>query len=302
MIPSSKGQFPSLPIGLRTRFAPSPTGYLHLGHVASAIYVWGIARLHGAEILLRMEDHDQGRCRRHYEASILENLRWLGFSADIGVTDADKPSPYRQSNHSERYEEALDQLHASTYRCQCSRKDILERTGTQLHELWYDGYCRSIDRGPNIRAKFPREIQRFHDHRLGAQTQTPADQCGDLLLKDRDGFWTYNFAVTVDDIKEGINLIIRGEDILSATGRQLQLRQILGGPSIAGVHFMHHPLLRSPENAEQKLSKRDRSTSIGEWKAQGYAPEDLIGKAAFQLGLLDRETKVSAHELEGLFS
>lgn len=295
--PPASRQIPIIPSGLRTRFAPSPTGFLHLGHVASAIYVWGIARKAGAEIILRMEDHDQGRVRKDYERAILADLSWLGFHADRGVESADRNSDFRQSDHWERYEKALERIKGETYRCNCSRKEILARAPQNSGELCYDGHCRSLNQGPNIRLRLPDRSFTFLDGISGPQEQNPAQQCGDLLLKDRDGFWTYNFAVAVDDLEEDINLIIRGQDILPATARQMELRQILGADD--KILHLHHPLIWADES--KKLSKRDHSTSIAQWREQGFAAAQIIGKAAFQVGLTDRDEALEVKDLEALF-
>ncbi len=286
-----------LPKGLKTRFAPSPTGYLHLGHVASAIYVWGLARLAKAEVILRIEDHDQARSRKPYESSILADLEWLGFHADQGVR-SEAPSAFRQSDHFERYASALASL-PHIYHCQCSRKDIQDRDPNAMAsgELRYDGYCRALSAGPNVRLPVPDRQVAFEDLILGEQIQAPSEQCGDLLLKDRDGFWTYNFAVCVDDVADDIGLIIRGQDILSATGRQILLREKLGGRS--EMIYVHHPLIYASK--DHKLSKRDHSTSIAQWREGGLSAQEIIGKAAYQVGLIDREKPVSATEVEALF-
>ncbi len=295
--PALSSKIPSLPRGLRTRFAPSPTGYLHLGHVASAIYVWGIGRRYGAEIILRIEDHDQGRVRNDFEASILSDLEWLGFKADLGVTHATETSAFRQSDHRERYESALAQLSASVYHCQCSRKDIQSRTGETADELRYDGYCRDKNVGPNLRLMLSGQTQSFCDLLLGDQIQSPIEQCGDLLLRDRNGCFTYNFAVTVDDIAEDIGLIIRGQDILPATGRQLELRQLF--KATRQPFYLHHPLIWADDS--KKLSKRDRSTSVGQWRDQGLTAAAIIGRAAFQVGLIQVDQPIEAKDVEGLF-
>ncbi len=287
-----------LPKGLRTRFAPSPTGYLHLGHVASAIYVWGIAERAEAKVVLRIEDHDQSRCRPHYETSIRETLDWLGFHPDFGG-EKDGLSPYRQSQHPERYEAALGKLSTQIYRCQCSRKEIIARNSqaTSLPELLYDGHCRESNQGPNIRLKIPEREISFSDGIVGSVSQNPAKQCGDLLLKDRDSQWTYNFAVAVDDFEEGIDLIIRGQDILPSTARQLYLRELFGGTPF---YSFHHPLIWA--DAEKKLSKRDHATSIDQWREQGYSAEDILGKAAQLVGLIAEERKLSRAQVGELFS
>lgn len=298
MAPMISQSISNLPRGLRTRFAPSPTGYLHLGHVASAIYVWGIARKAGAEILLRIEDHDQGRVRPQYEESILEDLAWLGFHADIGVTSK-APSPYRQSDHWSRYEKALTKLGPDIYSCVCSRREILERNplSSVSQELLYDGHCRGRKEGPNLRLTIDTRSVTFDDLCLGEQTQTPSEQCGDLLLRDREGQWTYNFAVAIDDKEEDISLIIRGQDILPSTGRQILLQEKLGAKS--RPFYFHHPLIWADK--DKKLSKRDSSTSIAQWRSGGLSAEDIIGKAAFQVGLRAKDEPLSAKDVEELF-
>lgn len=283
-----------LPKGLRTRFAPSPTGFLHLGHVASAIYVWGIARAVGAEIVLRMEDHDQGRVRAEFEESILEDLQWLGFQADLGVRSS-AHSDFRQSDHWNRYEERLSRL--DIYHCNCSRREILERVGQVSSELLYDGYCRTRDFGPNLRMKIEAVSTRFEDLCIGEQVQVPLQQCGDLLVKDRDGQWTYNYAVAVDDVEEKISLIIRGQDILPSTGRQIILRENLGVRS--QPYYFHHPLIMA--DAEKKLSKRDRATSIGQLRSSGLSAEEVIGKAALLVGLQKEYQPIRAQDASRFF-
>ena len=287
-----------LPRGLRTRFAPSPTGYLHLGHVAHAIYVWGLARLAGAEIILRIEDHDQSRCRKIYEESILRNLEWLGFVPDDGVTSLEY-SRFRQSDHFERYQKALEYLGEETYRCCCSRKEIMQRTAqsSESGELLYDNHCRNLDEGSNVRVCLEERIVRFDDHFLGLTEHKPSEQCGDILLKDRDGQWTYNFAVAVDDAEEDIGLIIRGQDILASTGRQIMIQEKLGVSTL--IDYAHHPLIWAGPG--KKLSKRDHSTSIDQWRESGLNAEAILGKAAFQVGLTRSEAPLSARDIGGLF-
>src|SRR6266850_1773949 len=161
---------------LRTRFAPSPTGHLHLGHVVNAIYVWGMARAAGGRVLLRMEDHDRIRCRPEYEASILEDLAWLGFEPDEGLHPV-----VRQMDRLHVFEEALERPRAAhhVYACDCSRKRIAGER--------YDGRCR--DRGlreapgRGLRVRIDAGAERFDDLALGAIEQTPSEQCGDLLVR-----------------------------------------------------------------------------------------------------------------------
>jgi glutamyl-tRNA synthetase/glutamyl-Q tRNA(Asp) synthetase len=288
-------QLRNLPRGWRTRFAPSPTGFLHLGHAASAVFVWGIAQAIEADVVLRIEDHDRGRVRPEYEKAILEDLVWLGV--------IQKPVFFRQSDHWERYQKRMEEARARglVYACTCSRREIQERTGEESKdELRYDGHCRELghsDEKAGLRLRLDPQDFAFHDLWTGPQRQRPSDQCGDLLIRDRDGNWTYNFAVSIDDAAEDIDLIIRGQDLLSASGRQLQLRSIFAVTK--PLRFIHHPLIW--ESPERKLSKRNGSTSLRHLREQGVSAEMILGQAAHAVGLLDRLEPVAAHELKGLF-
>lgn len=268
-----------------TRFAPAPTGHLHLGHVVNAVFVWETARREGARVLLRIEDHDRQRSRPEFEASILEDLAWLGFVGD--------GPPVRQSARDGIYREALDRLRAQglVYACECSRQQILEagrrpdhQTGRDAtNELWYPGTCASKSLpdapGRTLRVRLPRSEETFDDLLLGPQIQVPSDQCGDLVVRDRHGNWTYQFAVTVDDFDQGVSLVIRGVDLLASTGRQIQLARMLGRAE--PPRFMHHPLLMKSKT--QKLSKSDRDTGIRDMRAAGLNPQDVIELARHAL-------------------
>jgi glutamyl-Q tRNA(Asp) synthetase len=250
-----------------TRFAPAPTGYLHLGHVLNAIYVWETARASGsdARVLLRIEDHDRARSRPEFEAALLEDLAWLGFAADGETT--------RQSERGAVYEDVLDDLRTRglIYACDCSRADI----GSGR----YPGTCRDKRlpelSGLGIRVRLHPSVECFDDLRLGPQEQRPFDQSGDLLVRDRHGNWTYQFAVVVDDWQQGVNLVIRGEDLLDSTGRQIQLARLLGREHPPA--FLHHELLmKSPT---QKLSKSDGDTGVRDLRARGWSAEQVIAAA-----------------------
>jgi glutamyl-Q tRNA(Asp) synthetase len=274
-----------------TRFAPSPTGYLHLGHVVNAIYVWGVARALGGRVLLRIEDHDRIRSRRHFEAAILDDLAWLGFEADEGQRPA-----WRQSDHPDRYERALARLrtHAHVYVCDCSRKDI----GGEC----YSGRCRTraLDDAPGrgIRVAFDATPETFEDLLYGRIEQDPSTQCGDLLLRDRDGHWTYQFAVTVDDMLQGVDLVVRGADLLSSTGRQIKLARLLGRP--APARYLHHPLIIKDDG--EKLSKASGDSGVRELRAAGITAAEVIGRAAAAVGLLDRPEPIAAAAVGELFT
>jgi glutamyl-Q tRNA(Asp) synthetase len=295
-----------LPARPLTRFAPSPTGYLHLGHVANAVWVWGLARALGGRVLLRLEDHDRGRCRPAYESALLEDLEWLGLFPDVGTVAELRlgPSPYRQSDASESYEAALARLgsHAALFACDCTRKDLARESGDVLNEETpYTGRCRSrrLARatGRGLRLRVDPGVERFEDARIGPCEQVPAVQCGDLLLQDRVGQWTYQFAVVVDDLRHGVDLVVRGEDLLESTGRQLLLARQLG--RAAPPVFLHHPLIRKPGG--EKLSKSSGDTGIRELRAAGMAPSEVLGRAAFLTGLRAIDVPLAPAELANLF-
>ncbi len=271
-----------------TRFAPSPTGYLHLGHVANAIYVWGVARALGGRVYLRIEDHDRIRCRPEFEAAVLEDLDWLGFTADCGR------SPLRrQSDAGRRYTDALDRLRRSqvVYGCRCSRREIASQP--------YDGRCRSLGLeggGTGIRVVIGPGPEVAHDALVGPLTQDPARQCGDVLLRDRDGHWTYQFAVTVDDMADDVTLVIRGSDLVDSTGRQVALGRMLGRrePPL----FLHHPLILDPDG--RKLSKSDGDVGVRQLRDQGWTAPEVIGRAAAAVGLIDRPGPIEASAVHRL--
>ena len=268
-----------------TRVAPAPTGFLHIGHVLNAIYVWGIASARGARVLLRIEDHDRQRSRAEYDRALLEDIAWLGFEPD-DVT--------RQSERDAVYEDALARLHNAglTYVCDCTRK--------QLGEGPYPGTCRDrgLDASPDrgIRVRIGAGAERFDDLLLGPQTQTPEQQSGDLLLRDRHGLWTYQFAATVDDYVQGVTHVIRGDDLLDSTGRQIHLARLLGRPE--PPVFLHHPLvMKSPT---QKVSKSDSDTGVRDLRSEGWTPGRVLGYTAFLAGLLPRERSVAVADLASL--
>ncbi|HEX7087689.1 MAG TPA: glutamate--tRNA ligase family protein [Vicinamibacterales bacterium] len=287
-----------------TRFAPSPTGHLHLGHLVNAIYVWGAARASGGRVLLRIEDHDRERSRPEFERSILDDLAWLGLAADLPPVEAmaQDPAAARQSGRPERYEDALRRLEAQglVYWCDCSRARIQRESGTSGGELRYDGRCRTRGLGPGpdrgVRVRMDPGVEHFDDLLLGAQAQDPSQQCGDVLVRDRVGQWTYQFAVTVDDTADGITHVIRGRDLLASTGRQIRLARLLGRET--PPRFAHHPLLLGDDGA--KLSKSRGDTGIRELRAAGLPPEEVLGRAAHAVGLVDRPRPISVSGLGDL--
>lgn len=283
-----------LPVAPVTRFAPSPTGELHLGHVANAIWTWGVARATGGTVLLRIEDHDRGRSLREHETAILSNLEWLGLEPDgpsRASLSAGESSPWRQSDCDAEYRRALDQLSTTTrlYGCSCSRSQIARSVdmGQQEpgQEIRYPGSCRGRNLplgapGVGTRAILPEEAITFTDLRLGAQQQVPVRQCGDLLLRDAIGNWTYQFAVAADDLRHGVTLVVRGEDLLASTGRQILLGRLLGRAEPAA--FLHHPLIFGASG--DKLSKRDGAAAIRTLRAAGIGAAEVLTLAAEATG------------------
>jgi glutamyl-Q tRNA(Asp) synthetase len=273
-----------------TRFAPSPTGYLHLGHVVNAIYVWGIARAAGAHVLLRVEDHDRIRSRPEYEDALLADLDWLGFVPDHGRTPL-----ARQSDNTAAYEAALASLDRDgrVYACDCSRRTV---GGAP-----YDGRCRdrglSREPGRGLRVRVDDAPERAVDLLVGPIDDRPAESSGDVLIRDRDGHWTYQFAVTVDDVRQGVTLVIRGGDLVSSTGRQVALARLLG--RTAPPVFVHHPLVLAPDG--RKLSKSAGDTGVRELRARGLPAELVVGMAAAAVGLIDVPRPLAAADTAALF-
>lgn len=247
-------------MSLTTRFAPAPTGYLHLGHVRNALYVWSFAREHGARVLLRIEDHDRQRCRPEFEAALYEDLAWLGFTPDATVP--------RQSERDEAYRRVLDLFVARglVFGCTCTRA-----------QLGPDEQCRCRHRHLPLsddvhwRVRIEAGEESFVDLACGLQTQEPATQCGDLMIRDRLGNWTYQWAATIDDYLQDVTHVIRGIDLLDSTGRQIRLARMAGRETPAT--FLHHPLImKSPT---QKLSKSDGDTGIRQLRARGLTADDV---------------------------
>jgi glutamyl/glutaminyl-tRNA synthetase len=269
---------PAIPPSRRTRFAPAPTGFLHLGHVANALWVWGASRIAGAEVLLRIEDHDRQRSRAAFDAAIPEDLAWLGFTAESGPvrqTDADAVAAYR---------EAINVLAARdlVYRCGCSRATFAawaREHGRDWSGPGCPGACRMLalpdDSGTSLRVALGAGTESFDDLLVGHQIGEPA-ATGDLVVRDRSGNWTYGFAVVVDDLRQGNDLVVRGEDLLPETARQIRLGRLLGRSE--PPRFLHHPLIRKPSGA--KLSKSDGDTGVRDLRALGWSPEAVRTEAA----------------------
>jgi glutamyl/glutaminyl-tRNA synthetase len=255
--------------------------------VANALFVWGVARATGGRVLLRIEDHDRQRSRVEYDAALLEDLAWLGFEANLG--------PVRQSADPAEYEAALAQLRAggAVYACDCSRADMAGWVGPGCARG-----CRERavqEAGAALRVALGGGEEAWTDLALGPSRADGAAG-GDPPIRDRHGNWTYGFAVVVDDLRQGIELVIRGEDLLDATGSQIRLARALGREQPPA--FLHHPLIRKPGGA--KLSKADGDTSVRDLRAAGETPESVIGRAAAAVGLLPEARELRVAEVPAL--
>ncbi len=275
-----------LPAHATTRFAPAPTGFLHLGHLVNAIYVWGIARATGGRVILRIEDHDRQRSRRTFETAILDDLERMGLTPDDPALTELRVgrSAYRQSDDPAPYKAAVETLRAQgrVYGCTCARAVLL---------AWRVPGCPGACRGralpeeaqsTALRAWLGDGDEAFDDLLHGIQAGDPSAD-GDVTLRDRHGNWSYPLCVVVDDLRHGVDLVIRGRDLLDATPRQLRLGRLLGRETPPA--FLHHPLLRKPSGA--KLSKADHDTALRDLLVGGATPAELLGFAAAAVGLLD---------------
>jgi len=279
-----------------TRFAPAPTGQLHLGHVANAIFVWGMAAAAGARVLLRIEDHDRERSRRAFANAIVEDLAWLGFVPDAG--------PVHQREDVTPYVAAVDRLRSNgmVYACNCTRSSFAAweaRHQRPWRGPGCPGDCRNrrLAEGPSLvlRVALGDGREEWSDRILGPSAGDVA-LAGDLPIRDRRGNWTYGLCVVVDDLRQSITLVVRGDDLADATPVQIRLARVLGRSTPPA--FAHHRLIRKATGA--KLSKADGDTGVRELRAAGQRPEDLIGEAAAAIGLIPRPVPVPAFAVRDL--
>ena len=280
-----------------TRFAPSPTGFLHLGHVRSALEGWRAARESGGRFLLRIEDIDRGRCREEYAAAIIEDLTWLGLDWDGPVR--------RQSEHFDDYRRALEQLDALRvlYPCFCTRREILAEIaragGAPQGEAGpvYPGSCRQLDLADRaakqragldfaLRLDVTRAVEltgplEWIEEADGEPHCVTADPTvlGDVVLARKETPASYHLAVTVDDASQGVTLVTRGQDLAIATHIHRLLQALLGLPT---PRYRHHPLLT--DAAGRRLAKRDHAPTIRAMRAAGMRPTEVIAQAMVSSG------------------
>ena len=276
----------SAPRAYRGRLAPSPTGYLHLGHARTFWIAQQRAAAAGGTLILRNDDLDTARCKPEFVAAMFEDLRWFGFRWNEGP-DIDGPcAPYAQSARMPHYLAAFEQLRDGgfIYPCTCSRQDVV-RALTAPHdgedEPVYPGTCRNAPpnrprAGVNWRFRVPQgEAIAFHDGARGAQNEVAGRDFGDFLVWRKDDFPSYQLACVVDDAAMGITEVVRGADLLTSTCRQLLLYRALGYIAPA---FYHCPLVTDAHGI--RLAKRDDALSLHTLRAQGRSPEELRKSAA----------------------
>ena len=274
------------------RFAPSPSGRLHLGNLLCALLVWLSARQKGGRVLLRVEDLDTARCPRRYAAQMEADLRWLGLDWDIGPGKEAGTGPYYQSERTAIYQAALEKLQGMglVYPCFCTRAELHAASAPHREDgqVVYAGTCRRLTtaeiaekskkRPPALRLTVPEETWGFTDGHMGRYEENLAADCGDFLLRRSDGMFAYQLAVVVDDAAMGITEVVRGADLLSSTPRQLLLYELLGWEA---PEFFHFPLLLSPDG--RRLSKRDGDLGLASLRER-YTPEEIVGKLAYLAG------------------
>lgn len=275
---------------VRVRFAPSPTGSLHVGSARTALYNFLYARHNGGTMVLRVEDTDLKRSLAEHDSSIINDLKWLGLQADEGPDVGGPHGPYRQSERSHLYEEAVQKLlmEGKAYRCFCPQELLDEVKEQQLARgemPKYDRRCLHLSEHEvqarlaageeaAIRFRVPDGSVTFDDLIHGPITFS-SDVIGDFIIKRTDGGYAYNFAVVVDDADMEITHVIRGEDHITNTARQMMLFEALGKPA---PRYGHHSLILAPDGS--KLSKRHGATSIGDFKGLGYLSAAIVNYLA----------------------
>jgi glutamyl-tRNA synthetase len=281
------------------RLAPSPTGAQHVGNARTYLLAWLAARSAGGRVILRIEDLDVGRNKPGAVEQAIADLRWLGLDWDEGPDIGGPNHPYRQTDRLERYQAALDELkrRERVYPCICKRADLAELASApheSTGEIAYPGRCASrrvIDAEALERSGVP-FVWRFRvdpgevrwvDERLGPQTADVAARGGDFPVQRSDGVPSYQLAVTVDDAAMGVTEVVRGDDLVISTFRQVELYRTLGWRE---PRFTHVPLVVDADG--RRLAKRRGDTRMAVRRDRGDAPDDLVGRLAWSCGLIDR--------------
>ena len=285
------------------RFAPTPSGRMHLGNVFSALMAWASVRSQNGSLILRVEDLDIRAHNPQYTSLLLDDLQWLGLTWDKG--------PYYQSRRTELYQEALLDLRQQglLYPCFCSRADLHAAQAPHASDgtYVYAGTCRNLSQSerkelsshkiPATRIHVPNKIYAFEDKVYGSTSQNLAESCGDFIVQRADGVFAYQLAVVVDDADMDITEVVRGSDLLSSTPRQLYLQDMLG---LSHPTYAHLPLLVAPDG--RRLSKRNHDLDLGVLRSQGKTPEEILGFLAYCVGLAEENEPLSAVQIANRFS
>ena len=281
------------PVG---RFAPTPSGRMHLGNVFAAMVAWLSVRSRGGSLVLRMEDLDTQRTSAEFAQTLREDLLWLGLDWDV---ETDPQS--RRSAVYDRYFEKLRDL-GLLYPCYCTRSQLHNVNAPHLSDgtYVYPGTCRGLtqppaDRKPAWRVQVPNKVYTLQDMGRGFYAQNLQDECGDFVVRRADGVYVYQLAVTVDDGEAGVTEVVRGMDLLGSAPRQMYLQDLFG---FQNPTYGHVPMLMAPDG--RRLSKRDKDLDLGELQKHCTA-EAVLGTLAFSAGIIDQNVSVSARELAGEF-
>ena len=282
------------------RFAPTPSGRMHLGNVFAALIAWLSVRSQNGELVLRMEDLDTQRTSADFASVLRDDLRWLGLDWDV-----ETPPQSQRSEVYDRYFEKMADL-GLLYPCYCTRSQLHSVNAPHLSDgtYVYAGTCRDLteeqraafDRKPAWRVKVPDKVWSIRDHVQGDYSLNLATDCGDMVVRRADGVYVYQLAVTVDDGEAGVTEVVRGMDLLSSAPRQMYLQDLLG---FEHPSYGHVPMLLAPDG--RRLSKRDKDLDLGVLR-QRIAPEALIGTLAYASGLIQKNEAISARELASVFS
>ena len=287
----------------RGRFAPSPSGYMHLGNAFSVLLSWLSIRSIDGEFLLRFEDLDERCLRTEYRDALIEDLHWMGIDWDGEVLV--------QSARSEIYNATLEEIsrRAEVYPCFCTRADLHAASAPHASDgtPMYAGTCYGMSqveadehaktRKPSLRLHVPDTCISFLDAHMGPYEQNLKNECGDFVIRRSDGVFAYQLACVCDDIASGITQIVRGSDLLSSTPRQMYLYELLGAEV---PEYCHHPLLIAPDG--RRLSKRNADLELRRIRSRNTSAEELIGALARYAGLVEQAQPVKASELIEEFS
>lgn len=285
------------PVG---RFAPTPSGRMHLGNVFAALIAWLSVRSRDGEMVLRMEDLDTQRTSAEFAETLRDDLRWLGLT-----WDRETPAQSQRSAVYDKYFEILREK-GLLYPCYCTRSQLHSVNAPHLSDgtYVYPGTCRNLTEGeraafhraPAWRVVVPDRVWTVEDRIQGTYRCNLATECGDMVVRRADGVYVYQLAVTVDDGEAGVTEVVRGMDLLSSAPRQMYLQELFGFPH---PEYAHVPMLLAPDG--RRLSKRNRDLDLGILRTR-FTREALLGELAFAAGLIDQEVSVSLKELTKEFS